>query len=116
MEDYFDRVEGQLGRLTKGGAHTGRSAGWARSRSRTRRGLGRARAAAPVLASVIVVVLIGALLLTTQSSRRPAGTGRPSVDTRPPPQPGPVHRDPGLVVPATYGTAACQNAAAPCNP
>ena len=70
MEDYFDRVQAQLGALTKNGAHLGARAG--RGRWRRRRWPGRG--AIPVLASALVVVVVAALLVATHAApRRPSG-------------------------------------------
>lgn len=111
MDDYFDRVAAQLGELTKHGAHSGVEAtrGWRRPR--------RGRAAIPVLVSALVVVVVAALLLATHATRRPMAFG--GVATRPGAAPAtspPTSRDPNLVFPGTYGTAACDNAAAVCDP
>lgn len=110
MEDYFDRVQTQLGALTKDGAHLGARGG--RGRWRQRR-----RAAIPVLASALVVAVVAALLVATHPARHPTVSG--GVGTRRGPAltgSSAARGDPGPVIPATYGPAACANAAGACNP
>ncbi|MDQ2897846.1 MAG: hypothetical protein M3Y09_19805 [Actinomycetota bacterium] len=107
MTDYFDRVETQLSALTASGVH---DRGARRRRLLPSR---RLTAVVPVLVSALVVLVVGAALLSTQGARDRFGGAHPPATPRRPVRIG--RRDPGLIVPRRYG-AACQQAADVCNP
>jgi hypothetical protein len=74
MDDYFDRVERQLGQLTEQGKH--------RRASRVRLPqLRRAAAAGAFVASVAVVLVVAAVLLSTIRGHGPAAPSPPPAGT-----------------------------------